>query len=298
VKTYSASVGSSPVVITGTLNWNPNGTLQENNIVDGYNSANTQDCKYLYDDFMRIASGLDGTPGVNCLNGTTKVWNQTFSYDQFGNITKSTTGPGTAWMPGYNTANNHYTLAGTSYDSDGNLNADTFHSYTWFADGHVATIMTGSTTASVTYDAGGNKVEESIGPTIHEYVSAFGVSAQMTGQTENATTIDLPGGIQAIYSGGTLQRFRYPDWQGTVRAESNPSTRQFTESLAFSPFGERYALKGTPYNVDSFTGKPDQLVSDEYDFPAREEHNGQGRWVSPDPVRGTGNKYVTQTIIR
>ncbi|PYV82036.1 MAG: hypothetical protein DMG93_13280, partial [Acidobacteria bacterium] len=148
MKTYSASVGSSPVVITGTLNWNPNGTLQENNIVDGYNSANTQDCKYLYDDFMRIASGLDGTPGVNCLNGTTKVWNQTFSYDQFGNITKSTTGPGTAWMPGYNTANNHYTLAGTSYDSDGNLNADTSHSYTWFADGHVATIMTGSTTAS------------------------------------------------------------------------------------------------------------------------------------------------------
>jgi RHS repeat-associated protein len=47
-----------------------------------------------------------------------------------------------------------------------------------------------------------------------------------------------------------------------------------------------------PFNVDSFTGKPDQLVPDEYDFPAREEHNGQGRWVSPDPRRGTGNKYV------
>jgi RHS repeat-associated protein len=44
--------------------------------------------------------------------------------------------------------------------------------------------------------------------------------------------------------------------------------------------------------VDSFTGKPDQLVPDEYDFPAREEHNGQGRWTSPDPMRGTGNKYV------
>jgi hypothetical protein len=33
-------------------------------------------------------------------------------------------------------------------------------------------------------------------------------------------------------------------------------------------------------------------VSDEYDFPARQEHNGQGRWISPDPMRGTGNKYV------
>jgi RHS repeat-associated protein len=154
--------------------------------------------------------------------------------------------------------------------------------------GHVATIDTNT----ITYDANGNKVEENVGGTIHEYVSAFGVTAQMTGSTENATNIDLPGGVQALYSGGTLQRFRFPDWQGTMRAESNPSTRLFTESLAFAPFGERYALKGAPYNVDSFTGKPDQIVTDEYDFPAREEHNGQGRWISPDPTRGTGNKYV------
>jgi RHS repeat-associated protein len=44
--------------------------------------------------------------------------------------------------------------------------------------------------------------------------------------------------------------------------------------------------------VDTFTGKPDQIVSDEYDFEARELHNGQGRWISPDPMRGTGNKYA------
>jgi RHS repeat-associated protein len=117
---------------------------------------------------------------------------------------------------------------------------------------------------------------------------------QMTVQTENSTIVPLPGGVQALYSGGILQRFRFPDWQGSIRAESNasPTNRVFTESLAFAPFGERYALKGAPFNVDSFTGKPDQLVPDEYDFPAREEHNGQGRWVSPDPMRGTGNKYV------
>jgi RHS repeat-associated protein len=142
------------------------------------------------------------------------------------------------------------------------------------------------------YDANGNKVEENVSGTIHEYVSAFGVTAQMTGQTESSTIVPLPGGVQALYSGGMLQRFRYPDWQGSIRAESDPVARAFTESLAFAPFGERYALKGSPFNVDSFTGKPDQLVPDEYDFPAREEHNGQGRWVSPDPMRGTGNKYV------
>jgi RHS repeat-associated protein len=291
---YSASVGASPVAITGNLTWNANGTLAQNSIVDGYNTANTQVCNYLYDDFMRVASGLDGTPGVNCLNGSTKVWNQTFSYgsDAFGNLTKSTTGPGTAWSPGYNSASNHYSLSGTSYDADGNLTADTFHNYTWLADGHVASIVTGAVTAAVVYDAMGNKVEENIAGSIHEYVSAFGVSAQMTGQTQNSTLVSLPGGVQALYSGGTLARFRYPDWLGSIRAESDPVARQFTESVAFAPFGERYAQKGTPYNVDSFTGKPDQMVNDEYDFPAREEHNTQGRWVSPDPMRGTGNKYV------
>lgn len=58
------------------------------------------------------------------------------------------------------------------------------------------------------------------------------------------------------------------------------------------PFGERYAQSGSAYNVDSFTGQPDQITSDEYDFTARELHNGQGRWVSPDPLSGTGNKYA------
>jgi RHS repeat-associated protein len=298
MKSYSASVGATPTVISGSLNWNPNGTLQQNNIVDGYNPADTQVCNYLYDDFVRVA-GTTSTPGVNCVNGSTNVWNQTFTYgtDSFGNLTKSTTGPGLAWActACYNTATNQYNslLSGSiAYDLNGNLTNDTFHVYTWLADGHVASIATGSATVSVTYDAMGNKVEENNGGTIHEYVSAFGVNAQMTGSTENATTVALSGGMQALYSGGTLQRFRFPDWEGTIRAESNPATRAFTESLAFAPFGERYAVKGAPYNVDSFTGSPDQMVSDEYDFTAREEHNGQGRWISPDPLRGTGNKYA------
>jgi RHS repeat-associated protein len=127
---------------------------------------------------------------------------------------------------------------------------------------------------------------------ILEYVSAFGISAQMAGQTENSATVPLPGGVEAVYSGGTLKRFRFPDWQGTIRAESDPVARTFTESLAFAPFGERYAIMGAPYNVDSFTGQPDQITSDEYDFAARELHNGQGRWISPDPLSGTGNKYA------
>jgi RHS repeat-associated protein len=280
---YSASVGATPQVISGALTWNQNGTLLQNNISDAYNAGNTQNCAYLYDDLMRAAS-------VNCVNGATNIWNQTFTYspDSFGNITKSGTG---SFQPLYSATTNQITLLPgnhvPTYDADGNLTNDSYHGYTWLADGHVATIDT----STITYDAMGNKVEENVGGTTHEYVSAFGVSAQMTAQSENATTVVLPGGLQALYSGGTLQRFRFPDWQGTIRAESS-TARVFTESLAFAPFGERYAVKGAPYNVDSFTGSPNQIVPDEYDFSARELHNGQGRWISPDPMPGPGNKYA------
>jgi hypothetical protein len=41
----------------------------------------------------------------------------------------------------------------------------------------------------VVYDANGNKVEENMSGTIHENVSDFGVTAQMTGQTENSTIV-------------------------------------------------------------------------------------------------------------
>ena len=40
------------------------------------------------------------------------------AYDQYDNLTKSGS---ITWKPGYNSANNHYTLAGTSYDSNGNV---------------------------------------------------------------------------------------------------------------------------------------------------------------------------------
>ena len=133
----------------------------------------------------------------------------------------------------------------------GNLLNDTFHSYTWDAYGNVSTIATppnGSAISSVVYDANGNKVEENVSGTIHEYVSAFGVTAQMTGQTENSTIVPLPGGVQALYSGGTLKRFGYPDLQGSIRAESDPVARAFTESLAFAPFGGMFTYVGT---VDS-----------------------------------------------
>lgn len=64
--------------VTGALTWNANGTLGSLDITDAFNATNTQNCAYTYDDLARIASGNCGP-----------VWSQTFTYDAFGNITKS-----------------------------------------------------------------------------------------------------------------------------------------------------------------------------------------------------------------
>src|SRR5437660_10225297 len=93
----------------GDPSWNPNGTLGSLAITDPFNP---QTCNYGYDDIARLAS-------VDC---GASIWQQNFTYDPFGNITKSVPpgGAGQPFLPGYNESNNHYT-DGATYDADGNL---------------------------------------------------------------------------------------------------------------------------------------------------------------------------------
>src|SRR4029077_6401600 len=86
---------------SGALTWNPNGTLLQLNITDQLNSADTQNCGYVYDDLQRISSVLCGT----------SIWGQNFTYDPFGNIVKNVpTGyTGIAFQPGYSTSSNQIT---------------------------------------------------------------------------------------------------------------------------------------------------------------------------------------------
>jgi hypothetical protein len=118
---WTFSVGTKSE--TATLTWNPIGSLKELNITDGFNSGGTQDCKFGstgvqgYDDIGRLLSDNCGS-----------IWAQTSSYDQYNNLTKAGS---SSWNPGYSASNNHYTLTGVTYDSNGNLTYDTWHHYAW-----------------------------------------------------------------------------------------------------------------------------------------------------------------------
>ncbi|MHB8527025.1 MAG: RHS repeat domain-containing protein [Candidatus Acidiferrales bacterium] len=265
--------------VTGALTWNANGTLQKLNITDPFNSANTQTCKYGdptanppvpgYDDLGRLAS-------ANCGS----VWSQTFTYDAFGNITKSGS---SLFQPGYNWQTNQMSSSsGATYDSNGDVLSDGLHSYTWDADTRPATIDG----VTVTYDALERMVEEDKSGSYTEivYDPIGNKLALMSGtSTLRQAFAPLPAGATAVYNASGLEYYRHPDWLGSSRFASTP-TRTMYNDLAFAPFGEQYAQSGSTGVTDiSFAGNNEDTVANLYDAQFR-EYGIQGRWPSPDPA--------------
>jgi RHS repeat-associated protein len=283
---YAFTVGSTPKSTSGTLTWNANGTLSKLAVSDGFNSGGTQTCKY--GDPANSVAGYDDLGRLIKVDCGASIWQQNFSYDSFGNVSKAvpTGGTGIAWNPGYNQANNRYTLAGTGYDANGRLLTDTFHTYTWNVYGRLSTIDSstcGTNGTCLTYDAFDRMVEKNLAGTYSEVLyTPLGKTAVMNGATIIDVYVPLPGGsIFHMVPGG--QAFRHPDWLGIIRLESSRLNRTVNYDRAFAPFGETYKNFGLTTGSD-FTGDTQDTVSGTYDTPNRELHPTQGRWISPDPA--------------
>ena len=276
---YQFSVNSR--TDTGTLTWNANGTLTKlviNDQIPG--TIDSQTCNYAYDDLRRVASSNCGS-----------LWSQTFSYDAFGNITKSGS---ITFMPSYSFSNNNnaitnqfFSLSGVNvqYDANGNLLTDNLNSYTWDPNwGTVLTVNNGSSIVTTVYDALGRMVENNAGGTWIELVyGPMGKVAKVNGQTLLRAFIALPGGAKGIYTSTGLAYFRHSDWLGSSRLTSTASTpTSMYSSSAYAPFGEQYAVAGS--TDASYTGQDQDTANTLYDFPERRQSPSQGRWVSPDPA--------------
>jgi RHS repeat-associated protein len=163
---------------------------------------------------------------------------------------------------------------------NGNLTADGFHAYAWEADGNVVTV--GS--VGLTYDALDRMVEQNAGGSYTQLV--YGPNgnklALMNGQTLFRGRVPLPGGVLAIYWSNplTLVRYWHPNWQGSAPAITS-SNQTMLGDEAYAPYGEQYAENG---GAADFTGQWAATEPDLYDFPYREYHPTQGRWLTPDPA--------------
>ena len=263
---YKFTVNSESVV--GALTWNAIGTLETLAITDPFYGAGNQTCSYAHDDMSRIASANCGSP-----------WSQTFSYDAFGNVSKSGT---VSFQPTYSYLTNHMTQVGSStptYDANGNATNDTAHTYTWDAAGRPVTVDT----VSLTYDALGRMAEQNKSGVYSQivYSPLGGKFALMNGQTLTKALAPLSGGSQAVYTSSGLAYYRHSDWVGSSRFASTPTRTMYFDG-AYAPFGEPYSETGT---TDlSFTGMNQDTDPNLFDFPAREYNDVHGRWPSPDPA--------------
>jgi RHS repeat-associated protein len=266
---YSFNVNGQSAV--GKLTWNANGTLQKLAITDPFNSQDNQTCTNAYDDLSRVSSNSCGS-----------LWAQTFTYDAFGNLTKNGT---SAWVPGYNGSTNHYTLAGTSYDANGNLLNDTFNTYTWNAYGDLAS----ANGIALTYDALDRMVENANGASQFVYgPNGQHQLANMVGQQLASAFVPLPAGAVAVYYSSGLVQYNHADWLGSARLFSTPS-RTATPAMAYAPFGEGYAggsayVQFTSYGNQWTVSDGENSGGSLDDFIFRRYSPGQGRWISPDPA--------------
>ncbi len=211
------------------------------------------------------------------------MWQQTFTYDVFGNITKAGS---SIFNPGYNGNGILNNRANTfTYDADGNVLNDggCTHSY----DVYGRSAMVGGT--SVTYDALGRAVQTYDGSNYGEilYSPSGQKFAFMNGLTLQQYTVPMAGGAQVVYNASGLAYYRHSDWLGSSRMASTssyPGTVYYDG--AYAPFGESYAETGTTDR--SFTGQTQDTTQDTppalYDFLFRQQSAVQGRWMVPDPA--------------
>ncbi len=184
----------------GRMTWNANGTMTGLSINDSIpGTGDSQSCSFTYDDLGRSS-------GVNC----GAVWQQSFSYDAFGNIDKSGNG---SFQATYSSATNQFSLGGggVSYDANGNLLSDNLNSYSWDPNWGGMTSVNGIT---ATYDALGRVVEQGSGsPYTQTLYSPMGKTALMSGTSLTTAFVPLPGGGTAVYNASGLAYYRHADWQ-------------------------------------------------------------------------------------
>jgi RHS repeat-associated protein len=276
---YKFNVGSQSV--TGNLGWNANSSLGSLDITDPFSASNTQNCSFSADDLSRVATANCGA-----------IWGQSFSYDAFGNVSKQVLSgsAGTSFQPTYATTpsitNQIATLPGNvhpTYDANGNSLNDSFRTYTWDADNHAVSVVSGSSTVSLTYDAFDRTVEQARGTSYTQVVySPLGSKlAKMNGATLQTGYVPLTSGASAIYNSSGLAYYRHADHLGSSRFASTPAQTMYSDT-AYSAFGEPYAESGTA-DV-SFTGQDQDTTSGVYDFLYRKYDPAQSRWTSPDPA--------------
>ena len=267
----------------GALTWNANGTLEQLAISDGFNSGGTQTCTFVYDDLERVASDLCGT-------GSTS-YRSTMSYDQYNNITKSSSnGTAPVWPQSGSYSSTTNQLSSSTYDANGSTLTDYFHTYGWDGFNRMSTLDSNT----MTYDALGNIVEVASGGayTVFEYTP---IGSKIIWNESNLWThghLPMPGGTSLDWTPSATY-IHHKDWLGSSRITTVAGA--VYSDKAFGAYGEDTAQDFGESGEFNFTGDWQDIETAVYDTPNREYMPFQSRWPNVDPARSGWNAYVYAT---
>jgi RHS repeat-associated protein len=243
---------------------------------------------YTYDAYNRLNCAWQGSA---CSSAGTLALSWT--YDEYGNRWQQNLLAGTGYHDIYSfNVSNHNTTAGFTYDIAGNLVNDTFHTYSYDAEGRLLSVDSGTETYN--YNSRGLRNRFYIG------------SGPRTPYERLFTTTGLPEAVVDVGTNtfflsefyedqrhlATLQPwgstdttiYLLSDWLGTIRKWVDESGNVDLACTSL-PFGE---LSGTGCEGNNgwsgITGLWLDGEDNTVNTPARQYAIAQGRWTSPDPA--------------
>jgi len=227
---------------------------------------------------------------------------QSWDYDRYGNRyaqhdSNHTGYPAPAYT--FNYGKNQIAMTGFSYDAAGNMLTDSFHAYTYDAEGNVV-LVDGGNTAWDVYDAQNRRVSHQANGAFLRY--EYNADGQLTDiwngeeQYEHTSRYYANGRNFAYWNVGTLH-FQHADYLGTVRVRTNDVGAVEGDYYSL-PFGDGYSHTGTDDNAQHFALLERDGESDTQQATFRKYSSTQGRWLSPDPVNTTYNYANPQSFNR
>jgi RHS repeat-associated protein len=261
-------------------------------VASSTDTAMGQGMTYGYDEFDRLNSST-------VTSGTTQ--NFSYVYDRYGNRLQQNVTAGTGPAPVYsiNTSNNQITSSGFVYDAAGNVTNDTFHSYSFDAEGNVTKVDGGSTN-KFTFDGFNHRVRVDWTGGAEELI--FNPVGLQASGWNPVTSSQYAGWAYwgespvASYGAGTTA-FGHQDWLGTERTRTSYNG-QVIGSYTSLAFGDAFTVNGSDLVANHFTGLLHDYGSNTDHAQFRQYNPTEGRWLSPDPYSGSYDFTNPQSLNR
>ena len=270
----SSCTGTATAGTILDVKYNYNAGADNGNVVAITNNRDTtRSQSFTYDQVNRIVTAQTPAPcGSNC-------WSQTFSYDQWANLTSAVdTGIAPPTLSLAVNTNNRISTAGFSYDTAGNQTADLTSAYVWNAESEIKT----GGGINYTYDGDGDRVQKSNGK-----IYWYGSGSQVLDESDAAGNITdeyvyFAGKRVAhrVVSGNVISYYA-EDLLGTSRGIAS-STGTLCYDADFFPFGGEHQYTNTCGQNYKFMGKERDTETGNDDFGARYYASAYGRFLSAD----------------